>query len=56
MNQSPRFKISSKDKPFALALEVGAALVECALNKFVSFPGEPKMALTQPAIVDFLTT
>ena len=41
---------------FTLALEVEAALVECAVNKFVSVPAEPKMALTQPATVDFLTS
>ena len=56
MDQLPRFKISSSDKPFTLALEVEAALVECAVNKFVSIPAEPKMALTQPATVDFLTS
>ena len=32
-----------------------AALVECALNNFVSILAEPKMALTQPATVDILT-
>ena len=56
MNQLPRFKISSSDKPFTLALEVEAALVECAVNKFLTIPAEPKMTLTQPATVDFLTS
>ena len=56
MDQLPRFKISSSDNYFTLVLEVEAALVECAVNKFVSIPAEPKMALTQPATVDFLTS
>ena len=56
LDQLPRFKISSSDKPFTLALEVEAALVECAVNKFVFIPAEPKMALTPPATVDFLTS
>ena len=56
MDQLPRFKISSSGKPFTLALEVEAALAECAVNKFVSIPAKPKMALTQPATVDFLTS
>ena len=56
MDQFPHFKISSSDKPFTLALEVEVALVECAVNKFVSIPAELKMALTQPATVDFLTS
>ena len=43
MNQLPRFKISSSDKPFTLALEVETALVECAVNKFVSIPAETKI-------------
>ena len=33
-----------------------AALVEWAVNKFVSIPAEPKMALTQPATIDFSTS
>ena len=32
------------------------ALVECTVNKFVSVPADPKMALTQPATVEFLTS
>ena len=40
------FKISSSDKPFILALEVEAALVECSINKFVSIPAEPEIGLT----------
>ena len=56
MDQLSRFKISSSDKPFILALEVEAALVEYTVNKFVSIPPEPKMALTQPATVEFLTS
>ena len=56
MDPLPRFKISSSDKPFALALEVETALVECAVNKFASILTDPKMALTQPATVDFLTS
>ena len=44
LDQLPRFKISSSDKPFNLALDVEVALVECAVNKFVSIPAEPKMA------------
>ena len=56
MDPLPRFKISSSDKPFALALEVETALVECAVNKFVSILTDPKMALTQPATVNFLTS
>ena len=53
LDQLPRFKISSRDKPFTLALEVEAALVACAVNKFVSIPAEPKMTLTQPYTVEF---
>ena len=56
LDQLPRFKISSSDKPFTLDLEVEAALVECAVNTFVSIPAEPKMGLTQTATVDFLTS
>ena len=56
LDQLPSFKISSSDKPCTLALEVEAVLVECAVNKFVSIPAEPKMALTQPATVDFLNS
>ena len=56
MEQLPRFKISSSDEPFTLALEVEAALVECAVNKFVSIPAEPQMALIQPATIDILTS
>ena len=56
LDQLPRLKIFSSDKPFTLALEVEAALVECAVNKFVSIPAEPKMTLTQPATVDFLNS
>ena len=33
-----------------------AALVECAVNKFVSIQAKRKMALTQPATADFLTS
>ena len=55
MDQLRRFKTSSSDKLFTLASEVEVALVECAVNKFVFIPVEPKMALTQPAAVDFLT-
>ena len=56
MDQLPRLKISSSDKLFTLALEVEVALVQFAVNKFVFIPAEPKMALTQPATVDFLTS
>ena len=56
LDQLPRLKIFSSDKPFTLALEVEAALVECAVNKFVSIPAEPKVTLIQPATVDFLNS
>ena len=39
-----------------LALDVEVALAECAVNNFVSIPAEPKMALTQPATVNVLTS
>ena len=56
MDNLPHFKISSSDKHFTLALEVEAALVECAVNTFVFTPAKPKMALTQTATVDFLSS
>ena len=56
LDQLPRFRISSSNKTFTLALEVEAALVECAVNKFASIPDEPTMTLTQQATVDFLTS
>ena len=56
LDQLPRFKIFSSEKRFTLALDAEAALVECAVNKFVSIPAEPKMALTQPATVYILTS
>ena len=56
LDQLPRFKKSSSDEPFTLALEVEAALVKCAVNKFVSIPAEPTMALTRQATVDFFTS
>ena len=56
MDQLPRFKIFSSEKRFNLALDAEAALVEYAVNKFVSIPAEPKMALTQPATVYILTS
>ena len=56
MDQLPRFKIPSCDKPSTLGLKVEAALVECVVNQFVSIPAEPKIALSQPATVDFLTS
>ena len=55
LDQLRRSKISSSDKLFTLALEMEVALVECVINKFVSIPAEPKMALTQLATVDLLT-
>ena len=54
MDQLPRFKISSSNRRFASALEVEATLFECAVNKFISIPAEPKMALNKPASVNFL--
>ena len=44
------------DRPFALALEVLADLVECAVNKLVFIPDNPKISFIQPATVDFFTS
>ena len=46
----------SKYRQVIYLLQVEAALVECTVNKFVSIPSEPKMALTQLPTVHFLTS
>ena len=56
LDQLSRFKIFSSEKRFTLALDAEAALVACAVNKFVSIPAEPKIALTEPATVYILTS
>ena len=45
--------MSSVGRPFIFALEVEADLVEWVVNKEVSNPANPKIALIQPATEDF---